>query len=372
MLGWFGSNANSGGMEVHIREICKNITSEELALTLIIPKGSIRIPRAKNIEIVEIPCTMRAKSIEDIIKNVSKFNKNIVQAFEARGFAFDIIHSHDWLCVPAAKALRKKSKKPWVHTIHSLEHIRAGEETNSKISRIEKSGILGADKIITVSNLMKKEMLKKYKTAPEKIEVIRNYTSMTLDKLDENNRIARKKRVLFVGRLALQKGIETLISAFPQILKKYPDTKLIIAGSGNLKNSLIALSKINGIEKSVLFKGHVTEKELKALYRNASVFVSPSVFEPFGITLLDSAEFGAPIIATKDTGAREIFSSESVAIVEPLKKGALAKKIAALLDSENKRAIMAKNAKHDLLASDSWKDISEKTKKAYMKAIANQ
>lgn len=365
MLGWFGDCANSGGMEAHIRGICKNIASEELAVALTVPKGFMRIPCAKNLEIIEIPCVTCAKSIEETIKNVSKFNKNIVRAFEARGFAFDIIHSHDWLCIASAKKMSCKYGVPWIHTVHSLEHIRAAEETRSKISEIEKNGILNANKIIAVSALLKNEILKKYKRPPEKIDVIRNYTSMARNEISENEITERKKTVLFVGRLAQQKSVETLIAAFKDVLIAHPDASLVIAGEGNLKKSLMAFARINGIEKSVYFKGYVDEKTLASLYLEASVFVSPSVFEPFGITILDAAEFGAPIIATKDTGALEIFGKESAKIIEPQNPRALAKEIIALLNNNSLRVEMAKRAKEDLKMAENWNAIAERTADVY-------
>lgn len=365
MLGWFGDNTTSGGMEIHIREICKNIASEEIALTLVIPKGAICIPRAKNLEIIEIPCTMHAKSIEEVIKNVSGFNKNIARAFEKRGFAFDLIHSHDWLSVSAARNMSNKYGVPWVHTVHSLEHIRAAEETDSKIAKIEKEGIQKASKIITVSRLMKKEIMKKYSIPPKKIKVLGNYLSRKIPDKNYSPHFKRKKTVLFVGRLALQKGVETLIFAFPDVLRSHPDAKLIIAGDGNLKNSLINLARINGIEKHTFFKGHVNENSLSELYRKASIFVSPSLFEPFGITVLDAADSGLPIIATKNTGALEIFSKNSAITVPAQNRKALAENIIALLKDKEMQVELAQSAKDDLLKADNWKEISEKTAEEY-------
>jgi len=369
MLGWFGDNATSGGMEVHIREICKNTASEETSITLVIPEGSTNIPCAKNLEIVEIPCTMRAKSIGEIIKNVSGFNKNIASAFEKRDFPFDLIHSHDWLCVNAAKKIAVRYGVPWIHTVHSLEHIRAAEETDSKIAKIEKEGIQKAHKIITVSNLMKKEIMKKYRTPSKKITVIRNYLSRNVPCKNDSIHSERKKTVLFVGRLALQKGVETLIVAFTDVIRSHPDAELIITGDGNLKKSLVTFARINGIEKHTFFKGHVDETALSELYRKASVFVSPSLFEPFGITVLDAADSELSIIATENTGALEIFSKNSAIAIPAQNKAALAKSIIALLKDKEMQTKIAKSAKEDVLKADNWKDISERTVETYRSLI---
>lgn len=361
MLGWFGSPENSGGMEVHMRELCKNLVSRGNSIILATPKNSNHGLTGRNVKIAEIKCKLDGNSISSVIKNIAEFNKNIVNSIKKFG-DFEIIQSHDWLCVSAAKALSEKSKKPWVHTIHSLEHIRAGEETKSRISKIEKEGIMHSDKIIAVSNLMKNEILKKYKISGNKIEVIRNYIGVR----ESGAAVPRKRNtVLFVGRLCLQKGVEMLISAFPAVLKSVPDAKLIIAGDGNLKDSLKTFSKIGGIEKSVVFMGYVCEKKLHELYQESSVFVSPSVYEPFGITILDAAYFGAPVIATKNTGALEIFDKNSLIVIEPQNKTDIAEKIIMLLSDERMQKELTANAKKDILAADDWEMIAEKTEEAY-------
>ncbi len=366
MLGWFADRKNSGGMEVHIRELCKNIPDAEILL--VVPKNSSPHISTVNVKILEIPCKTNASTIDNVIKNVSEFNKKISKALMKNRYSFDIIHSHDWLCVAAAKELQKKYGKPWIHTVHSLEHIRAGEETYSKISLTEKEGIALCNRIITVSNLMKNEIVRKYKVHERKITVIRNYLSNPrLDIYKRKNQ--KEKIILFVGRLSLQKGVETLISALPEVLNAIPNAKLIIVGEGNLKKSLQKFSEINGVEKSVRFTGFVNEKNLSELYENASIFVSPSVFEPFGITILDAAECGVPIIATENTGALEVFGKSSIITVPAQNRKELAEKIIAILLDEKKQKELALSAKKDLEKADDWRRISEKTRGVYFELI---
>ncbi|VVB61141.1 D-inositol-3-phosphate glycosyltransferase [uncultured archaeon] len=366
MLGWFAKRENSGGMEVHIRELCKNISDAEILL--IVPKNSNPCISANNVKILEIPCKTNASTVDKVIKNVSEFNKNILKALKKSEYSFDIIHSHDWLCVAAAKELHRKTGKPWVHAVHSLEHIRAGEGTSSEIPQIEKDGINSCSRIITVSNLMKNEITKKYKVPKEKVTVVRNYLSIPRHDIYERKN-QKEKIILFLGRLSLQKGVETLISAIPEILGAFSDAKLIIAGEGNLKKSLEKLAEINGVEKSVQFTGFVDGKKLSGLYGRASVFVSPSYFEPFGITILDAAEHNVPIIATENTGALEVFGKNSRITVPAQNRKELAEKIIALLSDEKKQKELALNAKKDLQRADDWEKIAGRTRDIYSELL---
>ncbi len=364
MIGWFADARNSGGMEVHIREVCRNLSYKGHPVELVMPGAAQKSMDAIGVKMHYVSCKIACNSLGGVIKSVRNFNKKIIAEFKKSKASFDVIHSHDWLGVEAAGILAKKSGKPWVHTVHSLEHIRATEDTKSEISKIEKQGMLGCDKLITVSNLMKKEIIKKYKIPPEKISVIHNYAGVSGIRLHREPGASRT--ILYIGRLAFQKGIEHLMLAFQKILKDFPSARLIIAGDGNLKDGLKSLALSLGTEKSVSFEGFVDEERLKELYCNATLFVSPSVFEPFGITVLDAVKFGVPVIATKNTGCLELFSDGNIAVAEPENSGDIAEKIIRLLKNKNEQGKMSESAKKDLEKADDWRMIAEKTAQVYV------
>lgn len=363
MIGWFADKRNSGGMEVHIREVCRNLSSEGHSVELVMPGAAQKPMDETGAKMHYVSCKIACNSLGGVIKSVRNFNKKIIAEFKKSKASFDVIHSHDWLGVEAAGILAKKSGKPWIHTVHSLEHIRATEDTKSEISKIEKQGMLGCDKLITVSNLMKKEIIKKYKIPPEKISVIHNYAGVSGIRLHREPGTSRT--ILYIGRLAFQKGIEHLVLAHEKVLKEIPSAKLVIAGGGNLKEGLKSLAASYGIGKSILFKGFVRENELIGLYRSATLFVSPSVFEPFGITVLDAVKFGVPVIATKNTGCLELFSDGNIAVAESENSGDIAEKIIRLLEDKAERLKMAESAKKDLEKADDWRMIAEKTAEVY-------
>lgn len=369
MIGW-SANEEGGGMEVHIKELCRNLISLGHSVELVVPKSASKTFGDTGAIMNIIPCKVNCDSMEAAVKSIARYNKKIIASSGDSNFGFDAIHSHDWLGVESAEFLSKKHKKPWIHTVHSLEHIRAAEETDTlekRISDIERRGILDCDRIITVSNLMKKEIVKKFRVHPEKISVIYNGATFGNELAVRSYAKKASPTVLFAGRLALQKGIEHLILAFEKALKSFPSARLVIAGNGNLDDSLKSLVMVCGIEKSVVFRGFVGEEDLKELYRAADLFVSPSIFEPFGITVLDSANFGAPIIATKNTGCLELFSRGSIAVVEPQNSGALAGEITRLLGDGDARMNMAGRAKEDLKNADGWKEIAERTAEVYFR-----
>ena len=368
MIGWSADEESGGGMEVHIKELCRNLVSLRHRVELIVPESAQKAFEDTGAILNIISCKVNHDSMDGAVKSIARYNKKIIASFKNSDFGFDAIHSHDWLGVEAAEFLSKKHKKPWIHTVHSLEHIRAAQDTEDvekKISDIERRGVMNCDKIITVSNLMKKEIVKKFRVPSGKISVIYNSATFRGREIMRSSDKNASPTVLFAGRLALQKGIEHLILAFEKVLKSVPSAKLVVAGSGNLDESLKSLAATLGIEQSVVFEGFVSEEKLKELYSTADLFVSPSVFEPFGITVLDAVNFGAPIVATKNTGCLELFSKGSITVAEPENSGALAKEITRLLGDEETRRIMAGCAKNDLRNADTWKEIANKTAGVY-------
>jgi glycosyltransferase involved in cell wall biosynthesis len=108
-----------------------------------------------------------------------------------------------------------------------------------------------------------------------------------------------KNKLLYVGRLEIFKGVDYLIKAMPDILKKFPDTELIIAGDGREKSNLQKLSESLSLQNSIKFIGHVSKEEVEKLYRDTSVVVVPSVWdEAFGKIGVEAMSVGRPVIAS--------------------------------------------------------------------------
>lgn len=116
--------------------------------------------------------------------------------------------------------------------------------------------------------------------------------------------------LLSVCRLVKRKGIDRVLDSIPALLKKFPDTRYIIVGSGPEEGSLMARAKELGIEAAVTFAGSVDMEERDRLYDKASVFVLPGTDEPrdiegFGIAFLEAAMHGIPAVAGRHGGSPE-------------------------------------------------------------------
>jgi glycogen synthase len=226
---------------------------------------------------------------------------------------FDIIHIHEWLCVPCGINAKKKSGKPLVFHVHATEYDRSGGRgVNPQVYEIEKAGLEAADKVIAISSRMKDMLVKNYGICQEKIDVVHNgvdkthlsgfgKTSNKLQALKHGG----NKVVLYAGRLTIQKGVDYFLKAAQKVLKIEKKVIFLIVGSGDMERQLIRQAAEMGISDKVFFAGWLKGKELFESYTISDLFVMPSVSEPFGLNPLELMMLGKPVIISKQSGVSE-------------------------------------------------------------------
>lgn len=209
--------------------------------------------------------------------------------------------------------------KKTVITIHDVAFKRFPESYSSKsrwyLNWGAKFAVKHAAKIIVPSQITKDDLIRFYKCDSGKIEVIplgfkppenggRDQTCPVPTVL-KKYRLNPKKYFLFVGRIETKKNISTLIKAFQQFSKENPGYKLVLAGKTGVGGNEI-LSEVRGQGSDVVITGYIGETEKNLLMQQALCFVFPSLFEGFGIPLLEAMSFNLPIIASDIPSSREV------------------------------------------------------------------
>jgi glycosyltransferase involved in cell wall biosynthesis len=217
---------------------------------------------------------------------------------------FDVIHCHDWLTFKAGILAKELTGKPLILHVHTTELDRSCGGRNQRAFDIEKVCFDRCDKIIAVSNYTKNKIVEGYGIDPNKIEVVHN--AIQFNGQRSVKEVKRRKVVLYFGRLSLHKGPDYFIKAAKKVLDYEPDTMFVVAGGGELLPELINMACQIGISNKILFTGKITDEEVHKIYEAADVYVMPSVSEPFGITALEAASHGTPIIISKNSGAKEV------------------------------------------------------------------
>jgi glycosyltransferase involved in cell wall biosynthesis len=258
----------------------------------------------------------------------------------------DVIHVHDWLTVLAGVEAKKISHKPLVFHIHALEHDRSGDAIDVRIFAIEKYGMEQADKIVAVSEYTKNMIVQKYGIPPEKIEVIYNGTD--IPDLPEEKLVKNKhyKMVLFLGRLAHQKGPQYFLQVAKKILERRKNVHFVVAGTGGLMPELVHYVANHRLGRYIHFTGFLDKRRVERLYRLADVYVMPSVSEPFGLSCLEALSHDVPVVISKQSGVSEVLSH--AVRVDFWDIDEMANKILALLDYRALRKVSLENKSKEL------------------------
>lgn len=218
--------------------------------------------------------------------------------------------------------------------------------------RLERNMYLKAELIFTASEYVKKSIVTDYGISPDKVVVI-GYL-LALDKLPDEDfkKEYDGKTILFIGFDFRRKGGYVLLEAFKKVKKSIPEVRLIIAGPTKLDFD------IEGIE----FKGALSERsEIISLYKQASIFVMPSLCEPFGLVFLEAMAYKLPCIGTTVDAMPEIIKNNKTGfLVPPGDSNVLAERIIYLLKNSNIAKEMGERGFYYLKENFTWDKVSEK------------
>ena len=243
----------------------------------------------------------------DLIAESERYARFCVAA--VRGMDFDVIHAHDWLTYPAGLAMARMTGKPLVVHVHSTEFDRSGEHVNQSLYNIERRGMHGAVRVITVSMLTRNLCVNRYGVNPDKVDVV--YNGVDLDPRAAGLEPIRQseKVVLYFGRITMQKGPEYFIAAAKRVLDVMDGVKFVVAGNGDQAQRMIEMAAGMGIGNKVLFTGFLRGKDIQKVFGLADLYVMPSVSEPFGIAPLEAMGHKVPVIISRTSGVSEILTN---------------------------------------------------------------
>lgn len=264
-----------------------------------------------------------------------------------------LIHAHLWnpMACKYIYLAKKKFKIPLVVTEHDPFQLKWLKSIYKKVT------LNFVNHIITVSNANKDLMLKLYPNIKSNLTTIHNGIAETNKTITEQQRKRIRKEIfgaseqnqilLSVGTLHERKGHKYLISAFQKINKKFPSTRLIIAGEGPERANLEKLIKNLDLNSKVKLLGQ--RLDINELMESSDLFILPSLKEAFGLVILEAFSAKMPVIASSVGGIPEIITNNiNGLLIKPANKFALEKAINNLLQNQEKRQKLAQNASQTL------------------------
>lgn len=313
----------------------------------------------------------------DEINNMCRAFVAEFHSVEDHSGPFDIVHAHDWLASNAVVWIKEGRRRKTVVTIHSTEYGRNGNKhfggQAARVADHERHATYCADKVITVSGLLRDEIGWLYQVPQHKAHVVYNgVNATTFDYNVDAGEIKRRYHigpldpvVLFVGRMVVQKGPDILMNTLPGVLRHYPNVKYVFAGDGHMRGEVYTQAGRLGVSHAVRMLGDVRGRALHDLFKACDIVAVPSRNEPFGIVILEGWAAHKPVVSTKRGGPAEFVWHEVNGLQVDDTSESVGWGVGTLLADHNRCRWMGRNGRAAVDAAFSWDMIAEQTEAVY-------
>ena len=352
---------DAGGMNIYIREVVEKLINSNVEVDVFTRDHNRKNEIEGHFTNVNVNYIKAGESYIDkvgIFDHIDQFVEGVNEFKKLKNIKYDLIFAHYWLSGVASLKLKKIWNIPVITTFHTMQEIKQEafpfniddpqRETQEKIVSQE------SDALVVWSKHEKNFIASNYKVDPKKIYIIPPGVDLELFKpidqkeaREEINIQDDLKVILFVGRLERLKGLDTLLEALSMIDQEKINL-LVVGGLYNI-SEVTRLKKLcnefNLLEK-VHFIGSINRTDLKYYYNSSDICVLPSYYESFGLSALEAAACGVPVVASKKGGLSSIVIDKKTGYLLQWRcPGPFVEKLEILLQSKDLRKSMGKNAR---------------------------
>ena len=290
---------------------------------------------------------------------------------------FEIIHMHGYRSLQniVIHHYAKKYNIPYVLQAHGsvLPFFQKQRLKNIFDLFFGYSILRDASKVIA-STKIEARQYKKMSVDKDKIEIVPNGIDLSeYDNLPKRGKFRKKykikdeeKMILYLGRIHKIKGIDLLVEAFSDLIRELKDVRLVIVGSDDGFLSMLKM-QIDDLKigDKILFTGLIPEKDKLRAYVDADVYVLPSVYETFPVTVLEACACGTPVIVTDRCGIANIVNDNNVGHVVEYNKDQLQDAIFKILTNVELRCCFGEGGKKLVREKFSWDIVVEQLEQIY-------
>ncbi|UFH54471.1 glycosyltransferase family 1 protein [Spirosoma sp. KNUC1025] len=237
----------------------------------------------------------------------------------------------------------KELRKPLVITIHDMTYERMPEYfwNQDPLTHQKRLNIKRADAIITISNTTRKDLLSFFDVDPKKVSVI--YHGIDVESPLQVQPVANlpNQYVLFVGDRSGYKNFYLFMNAFQQLAPRFPDLNVVLTGGGKLEIADREFLQRLGLSDRVRHI-NATDEQLNYLYQNAQLFVYPSLYEGFGLPILEAFKAQCPMLLSDTECFREV-ATDAAVYFKPTDIDDLIHKLETTLNDRELKAQLIKN-----------------------------
>jgi D-inositol-3-phosphate glycosyltransferase len=346
----------TGGMNVYVRELSRELGRMGVAVDVFTRSQDPTIPRVvdfgEGVRVVHLPAgPEQPMARERIHGHLEEFGDGVDAWRIARGVEYDLVHAHYWLSGVVGLALRERWGVPVLQMFHTLARLknrvaRSADDLEPEVRIREETRVIAeVDRVVAANVVERADLARLYGATPSRIAVIPCGVDTELFRPGDRETaravlgLPPGPLLLYVGRLAPIKGLDTLLDALAQVRGGGRRVQLLVVGGdadepvdgheADLRRRIIAL----GLEQAVRFVPAQPQGVLPAYYAAADVSLLPSYYESFGMVALEAMACGSPVIASRVGGLTTTVRDRVTGFLVPEGDvGALAERIEALID----------------------------------------
>ena len=315
----------TGGMNVYVREVSRELGRMGVAVDVFTRSQNASIPRVVQLgegaRVIHLPAGDEAPMArERVYDHLDEFVDGVEAWRIAGSIDYDLIHAHYWLSGVAALTLKARWSAPVLQMFHTLGRLknrvaRSAAELEPRVRLEEETRIVsGADRIVAANVVERAELLRDYGAHASRIATIPCGVDTDLfrpgDRAEARRGLGLDERpvLLWVGRIAPIKGLDTLLDAVARLSATGQSPRLLIVGgeadepaNGHEASLRRRIERLR-LEDTVRFIGPQPQSVLPVYYVAADVTVLPSYYESFGMVALEAMACGSPVIASRVGG----------------------------------------------------------------------
>jgi type III pantothenate kinase len=395
---------DAGGQNVHVAALARGLTRRGHVVHVYTRRDDPDLPErvelAPGATVVHVPAgPARALPKDELLPYMEEFGRWVRDEWRRTELP-DVVHAHFWMSGLAALVAGRACGVPVVQTFHALGTVKrrfqgADDTSPADRLRLERDLAHDVDRIIATCTDEVAE-LRAMGVSPDRVRIIpcgvdtaRFHPGHDLPAIapalvtgPAESALAepatgdrgRCKRLLLVGRMVPRKGFDTAIRALALV----PDAELVIAGGPARAEveqdaearRLMTVAKEVGVEDRVVFLGQVPHAEMPDVYRSVDVVLAIPWYEPFGITPLEAAASGRPLVGSAVGGLLDsVADGVTGRLVQPRDPRALAEAVRGLLADPTLAARWGAEGRVRALERFDWGIVSAATEQALAEVV---
>ena len=377
--------ADAGGQNVHVDALARGLALRGHTVDVYTrrddPLAPERVPLAPGATVVHVPVgPARPVPKDELLPLMDAFGDWMAQDWAQRG-APAVVHAHFWMSGLAALRAGRRHGVPVVQTFHALGSVKRrfqGAADTSPAARLELERQVAREADLVIATCTDEvEELRQLVGSEATVRVVPCGVDTSHFTPFGSTAEAGRRRLLLVGRMVERKGFDVAIRALAQL----PDAELVIAGGPPAcslaadpeAKRLLGVARGAGVADRVTLLGQVDHREMPQVYRESTIVLATPWYEPFGITPLEAAASGRPVVGSAVGGLLDsVVDGVTGRLVPARDPRALAAAVRELLDDPVTTAQWGEAARARAVTHYDWRVVTAATERCLLEVVRHQ